>query len=159
MLSKVQIFFCPFFKEKIMSYLPNVKNILMILIICISYLFGAFTERLTYELNGFQKLSFVIAIGFMFLAFIILTAIKMRIEKNKEVMLVEETLDINESGYSFLIKVARLKYKEKYLCDPVLFNTNDQKLFELCFNKQEFGNLIKNIDQLPSKYFSIKLKF
>jgi hypothetical protein len=41
----------------------------------------------------------------------------------------------------------------------MLFNATDQKLFELSFNKQEFGNLIKNIDQLPSKYFSIKLKF
>jgi hypothetical protein len=142
-----------------MSYLPNVRNILMILIVCISYLFGAFTERLTYELNNFQMLSFVIAIGFMFLSFVILTVIKMRIERNKEVMLVEEIVEINESGYLFPIKVNRLKYKEKYLCDPMLFNTTNQKLFELCFNKEEFGNLIKNIDKLPSKYFSIKLKF
>jgi hypothetical protein len=142
-----------------MSYLPNVRNILMILIICISYLFGAFTERLIYELNDFQMLSFVVAIGFMFLSFVILTIIKMRIERNKEIMLVEETIDINESGYSFPIKVNRLKYKEKYLCDPMLFNTIDQKLFELCFNKKEFSDLIKNIDKLPSKYFSIKLKF
>jgi hypothetical protein len=142
-----------------MSYLPNVRNILMILIICISYLFGAFTERLTYELNNFQMLSFVIAIGFMFLSFVILTVIKMRIERNKEVMLVEEIVEINESGYSFPIKVNRLKYKENYLCDPILFNTTDKKLFELCFNKEEFAKLIKNIEQLPSKYFSIKLRF
>lgn len=142
-----------------MSYLPNVRNVLIVVIVCISYLLGAFTEKLTGALDGFQMLSFVIAVGFMFLAFIILTVIKMRIEKNKEVMLVEETLDVSESGHSFPIKVARLKYKEKYLCDPMLFNTIDQKLFELSFNKQEFGNLIKNIDQLPSKYFSIKLKF
>jgi hypothetical protein len=142
-----------------MSYLPNVRNILMILIICISYLFGAFTERLIYELNDFQMLSFVVAIGFMFLSFVILTIIKMRIERNKEIILVEETIDVSESEHSFPIKVARLKYKEKYLCDPMLFNATDQKLFELSFNKQEFANLIKNIDKLPSKYFSIKLKF
>ena len=142
-----------------MSYLPNVRNILMILIICISYLFGAFTERLIYELNDFQMLSFVVAIGFMFLSFVILTIIKMRIERNKEIILVEETIDASESEHSFPIKVARLKYKEKYLCDPMLFNATDQKLFELSFNKQEFANLIKNIDKLPSKYFSIKLKF
>jgi hypothetical protein len=83
----------------------------------------------------------------------------MRIEKNKEVMLVEETLDASESGHSFPIKVNRLKYKENYLCDPMLFNTTDKKLFELCFNKEEFSKLIKNIEQLPSKHFSIKLKF
>jgi hypothetical protein len=142
-----------------MSYLPNIRNILMILIVCISYLFGAFTERLTYELNDFQMLSFVVAIGFMFLSFVILTIIKMRIERNKEIILVEETIDVSESEHSFPIKVNRLKYKEKYLCDPMLFNTTNQKLFELCFNKEEFGNLIKNIDKLPSKYFSIKLKF
>jgi hypothetical protein len=142
-----------------MSYLPNVRNILMILIICISYLFGAFTEQLSYKFEGLQMLSFVIAIGFMFLAIVILALIKMRIEENKEVMLFEEILEVNESGYSFPIKVNRLKYRENYLCDPMLFNTTDKKLFELCFNKEEFSKLIKNIEKLPLKYFSIKLKF